>query len=150
MGIEDLIGAPGVLPTDYGANRVLVVDDDTAHRMALVRMLRKNGYECGNAMSTQEAREELRNRAFGLVVTDLRMFAEDGIELVRHVADTYPDTYSIVVSGFISEDDSDRLRRAGAFEQLTKPVLPDSFVEAVERAFDHRRETVALRRHRSG
>jgi DNA-binding NtrC family response regulator len=85
-----------------------------------------------------------------LVVTDLRMFAEDGVELVRHVSDAYADTYCIVVSGFISEEDRDRLRRAGAFDLLTKPVTAERFVKAVEDAFEHRKGTVALRRHRSG
>jgi two-component system response regulator PilR (NtrC family) len=85
-----------------------------------------------------------------LVVTDLHMFAEDGIELVRHVADSYPDTYSMVVSGFATGEDVDRITRAGAFALMTKPIDAERFATTVESAFEHRKETVALRRHRSG
>jgi two-component system response regulator PilR (NtrC family) len=141
--------ATSILPTDPGANRVLVVDDDLSQRLMLIRMLRKADYFCAGAMSTEEARNQLKEGPFGMVVTDLRMFAEDGIELVRHIADRYPNSYSIVVSGFVSEGDADRVRRAGAFDLLRKPIERGSFLETVERAFAHRMDTVALRRHQA-
>ena len=142
-------GTLSILPTDPGANRVLVVDDDLTQRMMLVRMLRKANYESGNAMSNKEARAQLKDSAYGLVVTDLRMFAEDGIELVRHVADAHPDTYSIVVSGFVGEDDVGRVRRAGGFDLMRKPVDRGLFLEMVARAFEHRAASVAERHHRA-
>ena len=112
MDIRELLQIPGVLPTDPGDNRVLVVDDDLSLRMSMVRALRREGYDCHAATSTAEARHELRRGHYGLVITDLRMFAEDGIELVREVSDRYRNTYSIVVSGFVTDDDADRIRRA--------------------------------------
>jgi len=142
-------GPRSFLPTDPGANRVLVVDDDLNQRTMLVRILKKGNFETAAAMSNEEARTQLEESAFGLVVADLRMFAEDGIELVRHVKDRYPDTYSIVVSGFVSNEDADRINQAGAFDLMTKPVDRDQFLELVERAFEHRAQTVAERRHRS-
>lgn len=149
MDIRELIAAPGVLPQDPGLNRVLVVDDDVNQRMLMVRLLRKKGYECQPASSTQEAREQLRGSAFGLVLTDMRMFAEDGIELVRHVADRYTDTYSIVVTGLAVEELEDQLRRAGAFSVLAKPLDRDQFAVTVDLAMEHRANTVAVRRHQS-
>lgn len=142
-------GLSSILPTDPGANRVLVVDDDLSQRMMLVRILRKSDYECASAMSNEEARAQLKASAFGLVVADLHMFAEDGIELVRHVADRYPDTYSVVVSGFVDDEVVDRVRQAGAFDLMTKPIDQQRFLQMVERAFEERTATVAERRHRS-
>jgi DNA-binding NtrC family response regulator len=138
-----------ILP-DVHSTRVLVVDDDLVQRMLLVRILRKAGYESAAAMSNQEARSLLDDSSFGLVVADLRMFAEDGIELIRHVADHHPGTYSIVVSGFASEEDLGRLHRAGAFELMTKPVDAQKFIELVERAFEDRARNLELIRHKSG
>jgi DNA-binding NtrC family response regulator len=138
-----------ILPEDPGANRVLVVDDDLSQRMALVRILQKGNYESVAAMSNEEARALLEASEFGLVITDLRMFAEDGIELVRHVTDHHPNTYSIVVSGFVDEGDMDRVRRAGAFDLMRKPVDRERLLEMVQKAFKHRDETVAERRHRA-
>lgn len=142
-------GVPSLDYPDPGAKRVLVVDDDLGQRMMLIRILRKGGYEGSGATSTEEARSQLASAAFGLVVTDLRMFAEDGIELVRHIGEHHPEIYSTVVSGFASETDLDRLTRAGAFELMLKPIDADLFLNMVERAFDHREQSAAQRRHRS-
>lgn len=139
-----------ILPDDTGSKRVLVVDDDLVQRMLLVRILRKAGYESATAMSNEEARSLLEGSDFGLVVADLRMFAEDGIELIRHIADRHPGTYSIVVSGFASEKDVDRLHRAGAFELMTKPVDAEKFIGLVQRVFEDRAASLKLIRHRSG
>ena len=127
-----------VVPEDAGANRVLIVDDDITQRTMLGRILRKGGYDSAPAMSNIEARSLLENSPFGLVVTDLHMFAEDGIQLVRHLKDRYPHTYSIVVSGFVSPTDVAQIRAAGAFEVMTKPVAAIAFLEAVGRAFEQR------------
>jgi DNA-binding NtrC family response regulator len=120
-----------------------------AERMAMLRILRKSNYEVSGAMSNEEARAQLKSGSFGLVITDLHMFAEDGIELVRHVAEVHPETYSLVVSGFVSPSDADRLGRAGAFDQMSKPIEPASLLEMVAKAFKHREGTMAERRHRS-
>lgn len=149
MNPTQTVSGLNILPDGADSTRVLVVDDDLVQRMLLVRLLRKAGYESAAAMSNQEARSLLDESSFGLVVADLHMFAEDGIELIRHVADKHPETYSIVVSGFASEKDVDRLRRAGAFELMTKPVDGQKFIELVERAFDHRAANLYLIRHRS-
>ena len=150
MSVVNANGRGSIVPNDPGMNRVLVVDDDLVQRMMLVRILRKAGYESAAAMSNQEARSLLEGSTFGLLISDLHMFAEDGIELIRHASDLYPDMYSIVVSGFATEDDVDGLRRAGAFELMSKPVDKGKFLELVERAFDHRAQKVAERRHKSG
>lgn len=149
MNLAELVNAPGVLPQDPGRNKVLVVDDDLNHRMLMVRLLRKHGYECQPASSTQEAREQLRAAAFGLVVTDMRMFAEDGIELVRHVADRYPTTCSVVVTGLEVDELEGQLHRAGAFSVVAKPIERESFSARIDEAMDHRDQTVELRRHQS-
>lgn len=149
MDLRDLIGKPGVLPTDPGRNKVLIVDDDINLRMLMVRVLRRSGYECQPASSTQEAREHLRGAAFALVVTDMRMFAEDGIELVRHVADRYPNTSSVVVTGLALPEIEDQLRRAGASAVVAKPFDAAAFTGVVQETLEERDATVELRRHQS-
>lgn len=147
MGIDELIGAPGVLPVDQGRNRVLIVEDDVSQRMLTLRLLRKAKYECMTATSTNEARMVLRKEAVGVVITDLRMFAEDGIELVRHIKDVYPDIFSIVVTGADEADLDQRLERAGAFAFLKKPLDEDVLLTLIDQAFEQRQAAVALRRH---
>jgi len=149
IDLRDLVGSPGVLPTDEGAGRVLIVDDDVALRMLMLRILRRSGYTSLTATSTGEARELMKSERFGVLVTDLRMFAEDGIELVRHAKDNYPDVFSIVVTGFADDEMEDRVQRAGAYALLRKPFEAPELAALVERAFEQRTEAVALSRHRS-
>ena len=150
MNVEERESKLGILPEDKGDRRVLVVDDDLAQRTMLVRMLRRAGYEGSTAMSNEEGRMLLKASAFGLVVVDLHMFAEDGVELVRDVSENHPGTYSLVVSGFATQDDRERLRRAGAFDLMMKPVDPKKFLTLVEDAFEARARGLAALRHRAG
>lgn len=150
MDLRDLVGAPGVLPVDVGSNRVLIVDDDLSMRMVMLRILRRAGYGCAAATSTAEARDLMRGNPFGVVVTDIRMYAEDGLELVRYLADRHPDTFSIVVTGFADGEVEERAQRAGAYSLLRKPFEHHDLVGLVERAFEERAAAVALHRHRSG
>lgn len=144
-----MIGAPGVLPVDPGKDRVLVVDDDLSQRAILTRMIRKAGYQPMSAMSTEEARNLLRSDSFGVVITDLRMWGEDGLELVRYIADRYPDTFSIMVTGFVEEDLERQCLQAGAFALVPKPLDMENIIGLIRAAFDKREAAVALRRHRS-
>ena len=144
------MGAPGVLPSDPGAGRVLVVEDDMTQRVMTTRILRRAGYECAAATSTAEARTLLSSQAFGVLLTDLRMFNEDGIELVRWTKDRFADVFVLVHTGLVEPDIADKVRRAGAYDILFKPVEPADLVAVVERAFEARKEAVALNRHKSG
>jgi len=132
---------------DAGRDRVLVVEDELSVRMMTIRTLRWAGYDCMGATSAGEARDLLRSEAFGLVVTDRRMWGEDGLELVRHIADGYPDTFSIVVTGLDDDNLEERSSRAGAFACLRKPADPENIIELAAEAFDRREDSVALRRH---
>ena len=150
MEVPDLLRMPGVLPDDPGANRVMVVDDDVNQRMTMLRLLRHVGYDCTAAMSTEEARSLLRREVFGVVVTDHRMWAEDGLELVRFISDRYPNTYSVIVTGFADESLERQAFQSGAFNLMRKPIDRDDFSATVSAAFDHRAQMVAVRRHQSG
>lgn len=142
-----MMRTPGVLPVDQGKDKVLVVDDDLGQRAMMTRMLRKAGYQSSSAMSSDEARRLLETETYGMVVTDLRMWGENGLELVRHIADRYPGTYSIVMTGFVEDDVERQCLQAGAFAMMAKPLDMPSMVGVVASAFEEREATVALRRH---
>ena len=149
MQLQEMIRIPGVLPADPGKDRVLVVDDDLSQRTLMSRMMRRAGYRPSSAMSAQEARNLLRSEPYGMVITDLRMWGEDGLELVRHIADRYPGTYSIVVTGFVEADLERQCRQAGAYAVMPKPFEVGAMMEVVAEALEERAATVALRRHQS-
>lgn len=149
MELLELVRTPGVLPTDPGNNRVMVVDDDLGQRAMLARIMRRAGYECSAAMASEEARKLLAIEAFGMVITDLRMWGGDGLDLARHIADHCANTYSIIVTGFCDRDLERRARQAGAYALVSKPFDLNEIVSLVSGAFEHRAQTVALRRHQA-
>lgn len=132
---------------DPDSMRVLVVEDDLAMRRAIIRVLQKAGYECTGSVNAAEARAHLAEQGFGLVITDLRMWGEDGLELVRYIGDEHPETSTIVVTGFADDRLAETIDRSGAFALLHKPFDLSVLVEKVAGALDRRSEKVARRRH---
>ena len=133
--------------SDPDARKILVVDDDLALRRAVIRILQRAGFSCHGAVSNQEARVQLATESYALVVTDMRMWGEDGLELIRHISDEYPPTFTIMMTGFVEPRLEDRVTQAGGFALFHKPFAPDDLVAKVEEALQQREEKVALLRH---
>ena len=68
---------------------ILVVDDDEAVLRIMSRMLTGSGYQCATVRSAAEARQALRDASWDLVLSDMVMPAESGIDLLRHVRAEY-------------------------------------------------------------
>jgi two-component system response regulator FlrC len=132
-----------------GHFRVLVVDDERSLRTLLTRILRDEGYEVGEAASAEAALEELERRAAHLVVTDLRLPGLDGIELLRRVRKSSPETLVIVITAFGTVASAVEAMKLGAVDYLTKPLAnPDELRVVVREALARRRladDAAALR-----
>lgn len=117
--------------------RVLFVDDEPRILEGLQRLLRPQrqhwemAFECGGPA----ALDQLHQSEFDVIVTDMRMPQLDGADLLRYVADHYPQMVRIILSGH-SEMEA-VLRVVGVAHQfLTKPCQPEILKEAIERAGD--------------
>jgi two-component system response regulator HydG len=127
---------------------VLVVDDDLDTASLFRESLRRRGVDVHEAHSADECLSRLRARPVDVVVTDVRMPGMTGIELCAKLRDDYPDTLSIIVTGWQSLDNAIAAIRAGAFDYIAKPVDADALAFAVSRAIGHltlRREVKRLR-----
>lgn len=124
-------------PTDVGARRVLVVDDDALVRRVFGAMLERVGHDVTAVHDGAKAIALLQGGAapFDVMVTDLAMPGLRG-ELLTHLAqEAYPAMAIVVVSGWIGRDVRRRLKAQPAVVTLPKPVLSDAqLFEAVERA----------------
>ena len=100
---------------------LLLVEDhhDTAHLMA--RLLRNLGYEVSVANSVAAARSLASEYQFDLLVSDIGLPDESGIELMRHVRQEYK-LPGIALTGFGTERDRAEILAAGFSEVLVKPV----------------------------
>ncbi len=137
------------ITADRNFERILVVDDDVGARRMLARILERFQYPAETAADTVEAREMLRKQEFALVLTDMNMPGGTGLELVRHIADAYPDTATIMVTG---EDDAELARVAldlGAYGYIVKPYGPNEIPINVLNALQRRRLEMRQREYQT-
>ncbi len=118
--------------------RVLIVDDERSVRAILVRQLERRGHTCREASSVDEARDFLAERAFALILCDVNMPAESGLDLVRSVLMTTPDTAAVMMSGTVSSDLVHAALEYGAYSYLIKPFSPEEVLIAVDSALRRR------------
>ena len=115
-------------------NRILVVDDDPLIRGSLYEMLRGRRYEVEMASDGSEAIDHLKRRAFQLVLADWKMPQVDGMTLLAHIRNQYPEVSVILITGFGSVNSAVEAMREGAFDYLTKPIQPEELEETITRA----------------
>lgn len=136
-----------MLRGDPADKRVLVVDDDLAQRSAIARMLKPKGFQCSSAASVVEAQGLLETQPYALLITDMRMWGEEGLDLIRSASDDYPEMAAIMISGLDDPDLAKKAVQAGASEFMAKPFDAKDLLEKVEAVLDARDEMIKLRRH---
>ncbi len=117
---------------------VLVVEDEDYVRESLAEMLRARGYATRLAASIEAARAVLSRSPVDVVLTDLRLGGSDGLELVRQLRASSPDTPVVVLTGFGTVGSAVECIRAGASDYLLKPAAPGALEVAIERALASR------------
>jgi DNA-binding response OmpR family regulator len=127
--------------------RILIVDDSVTVRFSFMVHLSKK-YECDEAKTVQEAFEKLKQKEYSLVISDVIMPGLSGVELLRRVVDSYPDTAVIMVTGVDRPQRALDAVRLGAYDYLIKPCEVDVVELAVERALERRRLLIDGRRYR--
>lgn len=118
--------------------RILIVDDDPSLRGLIRDFLAGHGYQCFEAEGGQAMREVLDREAIQLVVLDVMMPGEDGLNLARSLAGRR-DVAIIIVSALGTETDRIIGLEVGADDYLAKPVSPRELLARI-RAVLRRRQ----------
>ena len=132
-------------------HRILVVDDEASMRELLEIVLTNAGYETICAGTVEGAQDLLREKAFDVVVTDLRMGANRtaGMELLSWMKENNPTTPAIMITAYASVETAIEAMKRGAADYIMKPFTNDEMRLLVKRAIEQRnllRENVALRK----
>ena len=128
--------------------RTLIVDDDRHVRELVRRLLERSGYLCATAENGFEARRLLTARPFELIVCDLQMPGESGLDVVSHVRRAYPDTAAIMVTGVDDEQLAGQALTLGAYGYVVKPFSSTDLAIQVLNALRRRELEIAQRRER--
>ena len=132
---------------------VLIVDDEEMMRTALEQWLRLSGFATVTAADANEAMASIDDCHPHVVLTDVRMPGLSGLDLLRSIAERGLPTEVILITGHGDVPMAVEAMRAGAFDFLQKPYVPDQLVNAITRAAEQarlKRELADLRRKLDG
>lgn len=116
---------------------VLVVDDELFACRTCQDILGKEGHAVEFALSGGEALEVLDRKPFDLVLTDLKMPAMDGIELLGRIKKRSPNVPVIVITGYATVETAVEAMRKGAYDYVSKPFTPDTLRIVVRKALEN-------------
>ncbi len=129
---------------------VLVVDDEAYVRDSLASLLCRRQYKVRVASGPAEALKHRLTDGVDAVVTDLKMPGEDGLSLLRKLAETHPGLPVIVLTGHGTVLSAVECMKAGAADYLLKPANPDELVLILDRVLNHSSVTREMEYLRSG
>ena len=118
-------------------DRVLIVEDDGATRRGLVQLLVQAGYDATAVGTFDEARQIISDTPPDLLITDIRLEAYNGLQLILNSPHSFP---TIVITGFADPVLEAEARRGGA-AYMIKPVEPLQLLEVVAEKLAARHST---------
>ena len=115
------------------AKRILIVDDDEMVRMALVELLKPEGYALDVAASGKEALVKIDENKYDLMMFDIIMPEIDGLELCKKVRsrEEYKEIPVVFLTAKSREQDKIKGLEAGANLFLSKPISPDKLLSII-------------------
>ena len=119
--------------------RILVADDEKSMRELLAIMLKTDGHEVTVAERGEQALDLVRREPFDLVITDVRMPKVDGLEILKVVKESAPDTAVIMISAFSSIETVGEALRLGADDYISKPFKIDEIQVVIKNALERKR-----------
>ncbi len=115
---------------------ILIVDDEKGQRDILNLILKKEGYDVVDVSGVREALAQLEKREFELILTDLKMQGQGGMDLLESVLADDPQQCIIMMTAHGSVDSAVEAMRKGAFDYLEKPLERDNLLLTLQRAFE--------------
>ncbi len=128
---------------------ILVVDDDEGIRAGIEMLLTDGPFDVTYADGVAAARDAIAAHTFDLVITDLRLGPDSGLDVIRAAKAADASVPVILMTSFSSMESAIAALRLGASEYIIKPFNNDEFLHACNRALDERRlrqENAVLRR----
>ena len=115
---------------------ILIVDDEKGQREILTMILRGEGYETAEASGVPEAQLLLGKREFDLILTDLKMQGQSGLDLLEQVMADDPQQCVIMMTAHGTVDSAVGAMKRGAFDYLEKPLERENLLLTLRRAFE--------------
>ena len=125
--------------------RILIADDDDAFCIATRSFFRAAGYECESAGDATLARQRIVDEEFDLLIADLNMPGNSGLELVQSIPELRAGLPVIILTGRPTLQSATRSVRLPVVAYLVKPPNPDELLTVAEQAITQYRVFRAIR-----
>ena len=122
--------------------KILVVDDDEVVRRSYQRSLQNARCEVESVANGADALQAVQQKTFDVLLLDLRMPGMDGIEVLKAVRQTSPESEVIVITGYPTIETAKQAVQLGACDYLAKPVGPAEVINATAAALAQKHWTL--------
>ncbi len=112
---------------------ICIVDDERSIRITVADELRERGYEVREFAEPAAALSMIREMAFSVVITDIRMPGMDGLEFIKRAKAIRPNLDFLVMTAYGSIQNVVEAMRLGAYNYLTKPFEMEELFLSLER-----------------
>ncbi len=117
--------------------RILIIDDDFDMCDLLSRFLEKKGYDTEVAHNGTKGIAKFNEFHFDIVLCDFRLGDKDGKTVLMKIKDTNPKTIVIIITGYSDIKTAVDVIKLGAFDYITKPLIPDEVLNVIEKALSN-------------
>jgi len=111
--------------------KILVVDDEDTLRYFLRLHLEEKGYHVSEAADGATAMRLIAHNTFEVALVDLKLADMNGLEIMRHLRKTSPDTSVIILTAYATVNSAIEALRQGAHDYLTKPYETSELLASV-------------------
>jgi two-component system response regulator HydG len=114
------------------AQQIHIVEDDVAFGKMLTSFLERKGFNVTVSLSGEKARKTISESNFDLLITDLKLPDDSGLDLLEFSQKTSPKTKVILMTGYAEVDTAVKAIKKGALDYISKPFRPEELLMIIE------------------
>jgi len=124
-------------PKSFDRPTILVIDDEKRIRDGCKKVLNEQGYEVATADSGELGLQMIEENYYDIILLDLMMPSLSGFDVLERVKTLHPDAVIIVISGYVTIENSIEAMKKGAFDFIPKPFTPETLRLLVAKAIEY-------------
>ena len=121
--------------------KILIIDDDIDMCMLLSKYLTRNGYDADTAHTGAKGIAKFKEDNFDIVICDFRLGDRDGKEILQEIKSISPATIVLIITGYSDIKVAVDVIKMGAYDYITKPLIPDEVLNVLSNALDQPAQT---------
>ncbi|MCC6287047.1 MAG: sigma-54-dependent Fis family transcriptional regulator [Chitinophagaceae bacterium] len=116
------------------AERILILDDDMDMCTLLSRFLQRKGFETNTAYNGNSGIAKFKENPYDIVLCDFRLGDKEGYDVLREIKSVKPTATVIIITGYSDIKTAVDIIKQGAFDYITKPLIPDEVLSVIKKS----------------